>query len=193
MEDNKESSKDESKKPEKVEMFPMFSGADKQPETLIKVDLDNNAESNIVQNDEYEAKAKSQKRPESYYFARWSPETETEIQESAVSGDDILKGSKNITISKFRVIDLNSYNARIQRQKDAEKMFQEKRRRNRPGKKRREAKIRASKARKLREAQERKKKAINRKKRIMSGRKYRGKNKKRKVVRKQSSPKFRTE
>lgn len=91
--------------------------------------------------DEFEKAIKNQKRPDSYYFARWKDEDGQRFAAVALTGEKVLQMSKIVQKSKGRILDLDEYNAKVQRQLDADR----RKAKRRPGKKHRLRKIEAKK------------------------------------------------
>jgi len=136
-----------------TELFPMFSidptDADdsKSTDGLVKVSLVPNSSSDSLVEDAFEKAIHEQHRPNSYYFTKLDDDTLNKIQVCAVSGDSIIqnfqKFSANHKVSKYKLINLASYNKRVEKELAIEKLKLKKKQNSRPGKKKRLAKIKA--------------------------------------------------
>lgn len=71
-----------------------------------------------------------QSRPDLYYFAKYTEEEKVRIKSVAVSGEDVIKGSLEIPVDlcPWKVVDLSAHNEEIEK----------KRKKQRPGKKKRQ-------------------------------------------------------
>lgn len=145
-------------KEEKVEYFPLFSTSNDTKEdareakpSLVKVKIDD--VSVEEERDEFKSTKDQEKewddlvhqlnanaRPLSYYFPTLGEDEHRKMESMAVDGETILKWSKEFVVeSKYKLIDLKEYNAKIDLyyKIDASR----KKSRKRPGKKKRDARI----------------------------------------------------
>ncbi|CCG20833.1 hypothetical protein CORT_0A04450 [Candida orthopsilosis Co 90-125] len=124
--------------------FPLFASTTAKEETESK-DTDGNdrGRSKIVQPiqkislREHSEERIDNERPESYYFASYTPEEKSQFAQVAVSANDIYS-QYFIQPNSRKLINLNEYNASIEKEQQKAKA---KKARNRPGKKKRQSKI----------------------------------------------------
>ncbi|KAI5955571.1 hypothetical protein KGF57_003704 [Candida theae] len=140
----KKSNEDEGEEEEEDEFaFPLFASASKPSEDDLKsVDGSDDrgrpvAPVQKVSLREHSEERINNERPDSYYFALYTPEQKLQFTQVAVSGDDIY-AQYFIQPNSRKLIDLNEYNAKI----DAElARARNTKKKNRPGKKKRESRI----------------------------------------------------
>ncbi len=152
-ETGEESTDPDEKKSNGTELFPMFStdptvcNDSKSSGGLVKVNLAENTLSADLIDDAFEKAIHEQHRPKSYYFANIDDDTMNRIQLCAVSGESIIDRFRKTLVShttnSYRLIDLASYNKKVDEELKIEKLRLEKKHKSRPGKKKRIAKIKA--------------------------------------------------
>lgn len=110
-------------------------------------------------------------RPDSYYFAKYTDQEKKQFEQCSVTGDDIYKQIYIVDAQPWKCLDLNKYNAKVELELSRDK---ERKKKNRPGKKKREVKV-TCRQRKLERARL-KKLEEEEKKRQLKKQKYQRKN-----------------
>ncbi|KAG5421227.1 hypothetical protein I9W82_000317 [Candida metapsilosis] len=120
--------------------FPLFASASKPKQDAEPTGDNERGRSKTIQKislREHSEERIDNSRPDSYYFASYTEDERTQFAQVAVSGSDIY-AQFFIQPSSYKLMDLNEYNEKIDMETNNAKA---RKRRNRPGKKKRQSRI----------------------------------------------------